>query len=309
MKRFILSLGISLAFTLGMAQVGTNGYYGHAHPGQNVGINHGAAHGPPVMSVSEFQRARQTISRQRFERDRLRVAKQITRNSLLRSVQVKQLTRLFNFESNRLNYAKFAYTQVIDPDRYFVVNEAFRFGSSAQELDRYIATQVAYGAPTGAPANPIGSNGTTTTTVVHGSHGTTTYSGNVTVTSGHGGMGINHGAPIPAPAPATLGTCAAPQALDHMCPRAFAEVLLHIEKQCFDRDKILIAKQALRNKLVSVDMVLQVMHTMSFDSHKLEFAKWAYTNTFDQERYYLVSDGFTFSSSVRELDWYIQSLG
>jgi hypothetical protein len=306
MKKFVLFTAFIFSVTLGMAQMGSNGFHhGNGHHGGNMGINSGAAHAPPTMSPVEFNRARQAISRQRFENDRLRVAKQITRRNLMRSVQVQKLTRLFNFESTRLKYAKFAYEFVADPDRYYLVNESFRFSSSVRDLDAYIAGLGAYGQPV---AGPIGNS---TTTIVHGQHGSTTYSGGITVTSGHGGQGhgINHGAPVqtgsacgPAPAPA-------PAPLQHMCPIRFGEALNHIEKQCFDSDKLRVARQALRGQLLSTDMVMQVMNAMTFDSYKLDFAKWAYLNTVDPGRYYLVSDAFTFSSSARELDHYIRSIG
>jgi hypothetical protein len=47
---------------------------------------------------------------------------------------------LFNFESSRLEFAKFAYGYTYDLGNYFIVNDAFNFESSISELDRYIQT-------------------------------------------------------------------------------------------------------------------------------------------------------------------------
>lgn len=308
MKKLVLFSAFILSVSLSMAQYGNNGYHGQSpQHGGNMGYNSGAAHGPPVMGPQEFQRAHQRISRQSFERDRLQTAKNVARNNLMRSGQVRKIAMLFSFESSRLNFTKMAYTRVIDPERYHVVNSAFRFSTSARELDRYIATQVAYQAPVYGSGNPVGSCGTTQPGLIQGQHGSTTYSGSVTVTSGHGGMGINHGA-APAPIPA-CGSCQGQHMMDHMCPMSFGRLIGAIERKCFDDDKVLIARQGLRGKLISTDQVVQIMNLLTFDRNKLDFAKFAYTRTFNSHEYYLVNDAFTFNSSIRELDRYIRSVG
>jgi len=45
---------------------------------------------------------------------------------------------VFSFESTRLDFARMAYHRVIDPQNYFIVNNAFRFSSSIDELYQYI---------------------------------------------------------------------------------------------------------------------------------------------------------------------------
>ena len=44
----------------------------------------------------------------------------------------------FDFESTKLEYAKFAYDFTYDKGNYFKVNDAFDFESSIEELDEYI---------------------------------------------------------------------------------------------------------------------------------------------------------------------------
>lgn len=315
MKKLILLSAFLFAVSLGMAQRGINSYYGHNPRGGNVGYNSAHNHGPPAMHPQAFQRAKRSVNVQNFEQDRLRVAKQIVRANALRAVQVKQLVALMSFESSRLKLAKMAYSHVIDPDRYYLVNDAFRFNSSVRELDNHIANAdfssnevVAYGG---------GGGYSSSTTVVQGQHGHTTYSGGVTVTSGHGGhahggnVGINHGAPVIVTnsGSSACGTCQGHHVANHMCEVEFGRILRTIRKQCFDRDRILIAKQALGDKMLKTSMVIQVMDLMSFERSKLDFAKFAYHNTWDIDNYYLVNDAFTFSSSIRELDCYIRSNG
>jgi len=50
-----------------------------------------------------------------------------------------ELLSMFNHESNRLDLAKSAYNNTVDPENFFIVNEAFHFSSSIRELNRFIA--------------------------------------------------------------------------------------------------------------------------------------------------------------------------
>lgn len=79
-----------------------------------------------------------SIASQSFESNRLQVAQQIAMSNRLRSDQIAAIIGRFSFESTRLEFAKFAYSRVIDPYNYFVVNNAFRFSSSVDELHRFI---------------------------------------------------------------------------------------------------------------------------------------------------------------------------
>lgn len=73
----------------------------------------------------------------------------------------------------------------------------------------------------------------------------------------------------------------------------------------FDSDKLMIAKQAIQSQGVYADQVLRIMREFSFESSRLELAQFAYDRCLDIENYYLVNDGFQFSSSVRELNDFI----
>ena len=52
--------------------------------------------------------------------------------------QIKEICKLFSFESNALEFAKTAYTRCINPEKYYVVNRAFKYEASKRELDEYI---------------------------------------------------------------------------------------------------------------------------------------------------------------------------
>jgi hypothetical protein len=90
------------------------------------------------MADSEFANAKETISSKSFEDSKLSIAKQITRANCLSSLQVKQVMELFAYEETRLEYAKFAYKFTHDKRNYYMVNDAFQFEMTIDELDEFI---------------------------------------------------------------------------------------------------------------------------------------------------------------------------
>jgi hypothetical protein len=91
-----------------------------------------------VMDDYSFGMVMQQISRQSFESNRLQIAQQIVMSNPLSSAQVASIMQLFSFESTRLEFARFAYGYVVDPQRYFLVNNAFAFSSSVDDLNRFL---------------------------------------------------------------------------------------------------------------------------------------------------------------------------
>lgn len=90
------------------------------------------------MSDYDFGLLRESIRSKSFDSTRLQVAKQAIDSRRLTSLQVRELMDLMWFESTKLDLAKFAYHRVVDKERFFLVNDAFSFSSSIDELDRFI---------------------------------------------------------------------------------------------------------------------------------------------------------------------------
>jgi hypothetical protein len=93
---------------------------------------------PYPMSDSDFAAAKTSISSKSFSDSRLAIAKQITNTNCLTSNQAKQIIELFDFEDARLAYAKYAYGYTFDLGNYFLVNDAFEFESTIDELNDFI---------------------------------------------------------------------------------------------------------------------------------------------------------------------------
>jgi hypothetical protein len=96
---------------------------------------------PWPMDQGTFANAQATINGQSFESNKLQVAQQVLGSNCMTSAQVAQIMGVFDFEDTRLQFAKFAYGRTFDIGNYFVVNNAFDFSSSVDELNAHIASQ------------------------------------------------------------------------------------------------------------------------------------------------------------------------
>lgn len=98
----------------------------------------GGIYQPMGMQPADFEMLKQTIRNQSFDSSRLSVAKQATSMNYLNSRQVFELMELLTFESSKLEFAKHAYNRTVDRNNYYVVNNAFTYSSSVDELTRYL---------------------------------------------------------------------------------------------------------------------------------------------------------------------------
>ena len=73
-----------------------------------------------------------------------------------------------------------------------------------------------------------------------------------------------------------------------------------------DTDKLKLMKSVLANTTYYTAQVQKMMGWLSFESSKLEFAKWAYTAVMDAKNYWKLESEFSFSSSKDEFNDYIQ---
>jgi hypothetical protein len=90
------------------------------------------------VSEKEFESIKKSISSKSFEDSKLTLAKQICDSKCLKSTQVRDIMKLFSFEATKLEFAKYAYNKVLDKENYYVVNDAFQFESSIEELNESI---------------------------------------------------------------------------------------------------------------------------------------------------------------------------
>jgi|GEM_PF-2409100 len=78
-----------------------------------------------------------------------------------------------------------------------------------------------------------------------------------------------------------------------------------IAKLITDTDKTARLKEELGMKTYKVDQLERIAGWLTFESDKLDFLKWAYTNTEDKANYARLNKLFRFESSKKELTDYV----
>lgn len=91
------------------------------------------------MNSTMFNSFLQVVRKTNFDSDKVSVIKQQLRNTMVTSEQIKILIETLNYDKDRLDVAKYAYSRCADPNNYFVIYPSFQFQSSAQELRDYIS--------------------------------------------------------------------------------------------------------------------------------------------------------------------------
>jgi len=109
-------------------------YYEDDHKKGGKGYNK-----PSGMNPAEFSALKNSVVSKSFDSSKLQLAKQAIASNYLSSAQVAELVRIMTFESSKLELAKYAYSYTLDRNNYYMVNNAFTFESSIQELVNYIS--------------------------------------------------------------------------------------------------------------------------------------------------------------------------
>ncbi len=87
----------------------------------------------------------------------------------------------------------------------------------------------------------------------------------------------------------------------------FASAKKSIESKSFEDSKLTIAKQILNSNCLNAAQVKEIMTLFSYESTKLDWAKFAYKRTIDKNNYFKLNDAFTYETSIDELNEYISN--
>ncbi|WP_303309620.1 DUF4476 domain-containing protein [Hymenobacter sp. BT730] len=94
-----------------------------------------------LMSSADVDELIRVVDAKPFDSGKLTIAKEALSQSDIRTDDLKRLLRRFDFESQRLELAKFASSHVADPQNFYRVYELFNFDSNVKELQEYTAQQ------------------------------------------------------------------------------------------------------------------------------------------------------------------------
>ena len=88
----------------------------------------------------------------------------------------------------------------------------------------------------------------------------------------------------------------------------FQPALISVQNTDFESDKLVVAKQIVMASCLTSKQVKKIVAVFHFEKTKLDFAKFAYPRTIDPNNYYIINSVFEFSSSIRDLNAYIDSI-
>lgn len=87
----------------------------------------------------------------------------------------------------------------------------------------------------------------------------------------------------------------------------FASFIETIRKESFDDSRMAIARSCIDLNFFTSAQAKQLISLLSFESSKLELAKYMYGRTTDPRNYFIVYSAFTFSKTKEELAEYIRN--
>lgn len=161
------------------------------------------------------------------------------------------------------------------------------------------------GVPDGNMNMSIGVNGVGFNVAINDGMGSTSTTTTTTTTTHSSTPTTGRIAPVPTPVeevPVIASGCG-----QAMSTTDFEDAKKSIGSKGFDDTKLTLAKQIAKSNCLSTTQVKSMMELFGFEDSKLDFAKFAYDHVTDVNNYYKVNDAFGFSSSVDELNSYIQS--
>lgn len=86
-----------------------------------------------------------------------------------------------------------------------------------------------------------------------------------------------------------------------MSPQDVQNLAQALDAKSFDSGKLTVAKEALGHSYINAADLKGLVEKMSFESSKVELAKFAHPRVADPQNFYQVYDAFTFDSSVRDV--------
>tara|TARA_B100000780_G_C21107629_1_gene447379 strand:- start:905 stop:1273 length:369 start_codon:yes stop_codon:yes gene_type:complete len=87
----------------------------------------------------------------------------------------------------------------------------------------------------------------------------------------------------------------------------FKVIINDVSDEISEDDKLSKSKDLVSEACLTTNQIKQLLEVITYESYKVEFAKFAYQYCFDPINYDSIYDEFSFSSSTEELKVFIQS--
>ncbi len=87
----------------------------------------------------------------------------------------------------------------------------------------------------------------------------------------------------------------------------FSTFLTKLKDKSFDNQKTDFVKSTMKNNWFTSDQVLQILQTYGFENNKVDLAKLIWHKTTDKGNFFKIYEAFTFSSSEKSVQEYVDS--
>lgn len=90
-----------------------------------------------LLSSQDIDRLADAMNSRSFESTKMTIAREAVRSGNILAEDLKFILGQFDYESSRVEFAKFAYGYVCDKEHFYYVYDIFKFDSSIRELEDY----------------------------------------------------------------------------------------------------------------------------------------------------------------------------
>lgn len=87
----------------------------------------------------------------------------------------------------------------------------------------------------------------------------------------------------------------------------FSTFLTKLKDKSFDNQKTDFVKSTMKNNWFTSDQVLQILQTYGFENNKVDLAKLIWHKTTDKGNFFKIYEAFTFSSSEKSVQEYVDA--
>lgn len=91
-----------------------------------------------AMTQGNFETMKKSVESKPFSDTKMSTAKIATKNNCVSVNQVKEISKLFSMDEDKLAYAKYAYDYCVDKGNYFQVSEVFSFSTTTDEFNEFL---------------------------------------------------------------------------------------------------------------------------------------------------------------------------
>lgn len=86
----------------------------------------------------DMNQIKNSLANEDFEDDKMDLLKVALRDKCLLTSQVREFMRMFTFEGDKLEFAKYAFHKTYDVDNYYLVSGDLEYSSDKEELNQYV---------------------------------------------------------------------------------------------------------------------------------------------------------------------------